>query len=530
MAVLCAADTGGAGAAAMRMHQALVHHSACDSRMYVLRKRTTDPSISVLPVANGDTGPLHAAPQDHVEQAWKAATESWKRVREQHPSSPPGMEQFSPLGSVVPLERIAELGDADIIHLHWVAGMLDEQSARKAFHGKPVVWTLHDLNPLTGGCHYSAGCDRFTRQCGACPLLGSQQENDLSRRMWEAKKRLYGGLDLHIVVLNRWMEAVVRNSSLLGEFPVHRIPNSVPLDVFQPGDRGAVRNVMKLQPQDKLVLFGADAVGNLRKGFDLLKMALDALKKSPVHERIVLGVFGRLTPNTELPQGYRTLPLGSIDDPRQLAQVYSAADVFCLPSLEDNLPNTLLEAMACGTPSVAFGIGGIPDILDHRKTGYVAQPFEVEDFAKGIEWVVAREEGFAPICRSTAETRYAPQVQANALEQLYNDIAHIRQEFTVPSPVHTASTKQLDLEPEAELMANVDSDVIRSHLDQGRFDYAIMALLERLDQHRTDPQLWALGEEICRRSDEWVNDRTLGLHLFLVAALGVIAVEAGEDA
>ncbi|MEY2941073.1 MAG: glycosyltransferase [Aquirufa sp.] len=264
---------------------------------------------------------------------------------------------------------------ADIVHLHWVNfGFLSVGDiAQLTRLNKPVFWTLHDMWAFTGGCHHSGACEHFQQSCGDCKFLKNPNPNDLSHRMWEAKKTGFASKNLHIITCSDWLGNRAKQSSILGGHSVKTIPNAIDTEFFSPS-----ANSLGLDPSKKYVLFVAMRVNAPAKGFHLLKEALQFLDASTT-ELLIVG--GEVT--EELP--LKAHNFGQVSDPAKMRDIYAAADVFVTPSLEENLPNTIMEAMACGTACVGFEVGGIPEMIEHEKTGYVAKAFDQADLAKGIK-------------------------------------------------------------------------------------------------------------------------------------------------
>lgn len=265
---------------------------------------------------------------------------------------------------------------ADIVHLHWVNfGFLSVSDiAQLTRLNKPVFWTLHDMWAFTGGCHHSGTCEHFQQSCGDCKFLKNPNPTDLSHRMWEAKKTGFAEKNLHIITCSDWLGNRARQSSILGDHTIKTIPNAIDTEFFSPNATS-----LGLDPNKKYVLFVAMRVNAPAKGFHLLKEALQYLD-STTTELLIVG--GEMT--EELP--LKAHNFGQVSDPAKMSDIYAAADVFVTPSLEENLPNTIMEAMACGTACVGFEVGGIPEMIEHEVTGYVAQAFDPKDLAKGIQW------------------------------------------------------------------------------------------------------------------------------------------------
>ncbi|NMG06334.1 glycosyltransferase family 4 protein [Brasilonema sp. UFV-L1] len=320
--------------------------------------------------------------------------------------------------------KIAQLAP-DIINLHWVsAGYLQIETIAK--FNKPIVWTFHDMWAFTGGCHYNQDCDRYTASCGACPQLGSSKNWDLSRWVWQRKAKAWKNLNLTIVTPSSWLAQCVKVSSLLKERRVEVIPYGLDTQKYRPINKQVARSLLNL-PQDKeLLLFGAlQATSDKRKGFHLLQPALHKLNESGWKDRLELVVFGSSKAESSTNFGFKSHYLGVLSDDLSLALAYSAADVFIAPSVQDNLPNTVLEAIACGTPCVAFDIGGMPDMIEHQKNGYLAQPYKIEDLAGGIAWVLENKERHQKLsyrAREKAEQEFTLEIQARRYLSLFKSL------------------------------------------------------------------------------------------------------------
>jgi glycosyltransferase involved in cell wall biosynthesis len=339
---------------------------------------------------------------------------------------------FSPalLPDSVPAE-VAEL-NPDIVHLHWIcAGFLQVETLAR--FGKPLVWTLHDSWAFTGGCHVPFDCKRYREKCGACPVLGSSRETDLSRRTWERKERAWRNLDLTVVAPSRWLAECARSSSLFRDVRVEVIPNGLDTGLFQPFNKEECRDQLGLPKDKRIILFGAvRGTTDPNKGFHLLKPALQALGKgSPDTLALIFGDSGCV----EMPDlGMPVVSRGIVHDDRTLADIYSAADVFVAPSMLENLPNTLMEAMACGTPCVAFHQGGMPDLIDHEVSGYLAQPYDTEDLARGIARVLEDVERHAELsskARKKVEAEFSLDRVADRYIALYRELLEKRQSLMI---------------------------------------------------------------------------------------------------
>lgn len=299
---------------------------------------------------------------------------------------------FSPAFLPEKLQSKVDLIKPDIVHLHWLGeGFLRLESLAR--FGRPLVWTLHDSWAFTGGCHIPFDCLNYREKCGFCPTLGSSCQSDLSRWVWRRKERVFRKLNLTVVTPSRWLADCARSSSLLERFRIEVIPNGLDLERFKPIDKSLARQIIGLPQDKKIILFGAmSSTSDKNKGFHLLQPALQKLVAKGWKENVELLVFGSTEPANAPDFGLRTHYLGRLHDDTSIALLYSAADLFVAPSIQENLPNTVMEAMACGTPCVAFNIGGMPDLIEHEKSGYLARPFEPDALAEGIAWGLEDEE------------------------------------------------------------------------------------------------------------------------------------------
>jgi glycosyltransferase involved in cell wall biosynthesis len=287
------------------------------------------------------------------------------------------------------LSQLAWLRGYDVLNLHWVQFFLNPESIGRLIGlGRPVVMTLHDMAGFTGGCHYSAGCKGYAANCTPCPQL-NEDVCELPRALLAAKRQIFARPNVVAVTPSRWLADAAAQSQVFAPGAVHPLWNSIETDLFRPGDRQAIRAGFGIAPEVRTILFGANNNGERRKGFHHLMAAFRRLQLAPEFAelakagRLKILIFGQATPEIE-EQGLPVLDLGFITEDRRLAEAYNAADLVVLPSLDDNQPNILLEAMACGTPVVAFAVGGVPEVIRDGENGRLVPPFDTARFARAI--------------------------------------------------------------------------------------------------------------------------------------------------
>lgn len=406
---------GGAALSAYRLHRGLLRIGQ-DSSMLVKIQLSQDPTVRefVLPMDLARRG-----------RRWARRRAIVRSARPYVKSRPSGFELFSedrtPYGGAV----LDQVPPCEVMNLHWVAAYLDyEQFMQAASRRAVIVWTLHDMNAVTGGCHYDLGCGRFAQRCGACPQLGSEDPNDLAGQVWDRKRAIFERFDprkLCVVTPSRWLGQVVKQSPIFSRFRVETIPYGVNLDDFAPRDRAAARDVLGIPQDVHVILFLAEMVDNRRKGFSLLEEAFSGCSR--VVDRLWLLSVGHNPPR--LKADISGSHLDYVGNDRVLSLAYSAADLFVIPSLQDNLPNTVLEAMACGTPVIGFDVGGIREMVRPGVTGALVEPGDVGGLCDAMGALLkdsATRHRMSQQARAIALTDYPLLTQARRYAELYREL------------------------------------------------------------------------------------------------------------
>ena len=384
--------------------------------MLVASRRTDDPRVTEIVRSR--------RLEDRVRRfAWRHIL---RKSAARYASSRPDVTRlFFDDRSELGADLMRQLPPCDIFNLHVIYGFVDFRSFFRAVPRRtPLVWTLRDPIPFTGGCHYYGPCRRFNDRCGVCPELGSGNENDLSRAIWQRKRAAYSSIPegrLHLVAPSRWLAGEARQSTLLGRFPVSVIPNGLDTEVFSPRDLMMARAALDIPRDTRVVLFVAASVRDPRKGFTMLAEALAPLPSDAGIHLVSVGRDG-FSPNIPLP----TLSLGYIENDRILSLAYSAADLYVTPTLDDNLPHTAMESLSCGTPVVGFEVGGVPDMVRNGVSGFVVPKGDTVALRQAILRVLdnptLRAE-LAANARRIAVEEYGLMTLARRYLELYTSVA-----------------------------------------------------------------------------------------------------------
>lgn len=405
---------GGAAIAALRIHSAQLK-LGIDSKLLVQSKHTKDSSVISLV----------QTPFDKIKRYIRVFLDklTFKTL------SITERDRFTFPNFGINVSNNDIVKEADIINLHWInEGFLSLKSiSLLAALKKPVVFTLHDMWAITGGCHYNNGCEKFLDNCGNCPSLRFRKEYDYSRKIYSTKSTAYKELNFRVVTPSNWLNSEAKKSSLFHNKKIRTIPNPINTEIFKPDEKLNSCEKLNLPLDKSLILFGAMDLTNERKGIKYLISALEIISKyqSEYLENtniVILGSSGEVD-LSKIPYGVHLL--GKITNENKLVNCYNAADIYVAPSLQDNLPNTVIESLSCGTPVVAFNTAGMPDMIEHLKNGYLAELKSSEDLAAGIVALLSdpglrlkmREK-----CRNDALEKFNETTIVNQYSTFYNEL------------------------------------------------------------------------------------------------------------
>lgn len=404
-------DTGGAAIAAKRLHTALLKNGVNSQMLFSVITDSSVPNSFELKASKKTGVPSLVY---RISRKMGGARTYWETCNSILEGRATHNDLFSLPYSDFDFTQTEVFRKADIIHLHWVPSILDHSFFSK--FQKPIVWTLHDMNAFTGGCHYSAGCLKYRTDCGTCPQLEGTKNQELAKTFLQYKYRHLKPESLHLVTLSDWMDTKVKESSLMGLCKSTKIYNSLDIKLFKPLDKIYARKVLNIDKDAKVVLFVSERVENYRKGFDLLMEAIQSVKEDFLFCSI--GDSGKIDTALE-----NVKHLGKLTDAYALVLAYNAADVLVVPSREDNLPNVMLEALCCGTPVIAFQNGGMQEIIRNDFNGLLVGSQDAKDLANAIVSFFQKIGSFqAASISEKAWELFAPEKQAKAHIELYTTL------------------------------------------------------------------------------------------------------------
>ena len=397
---------GGSARSAMNLHRSL-RSMGVGSRMYVARKGGDDPDVAEL---------VRHRSLQLIERATGMIVDA---VGFQY--------VFYPSSWWLRMDRWFRA--ADVIQLYNIhGGFFSLHALPWLSRAKPIVWRLSDMWPLTGHCAYSYSCDRWLTGCGRCPLLTEYPalRFDTTHLMWRLKKSAYRSSELIVVAPSRWIAGLAAKSPLLRHVPIHRIANGIDATTFFPSNKKEARRALGLKAETPVVLFVAGSLSEPRKGAAFVFEALSRLGQGrAMKPLLLLAGGGRLADESSVSVKY----LGFERDESMLRLAYSAADVMVLPATAENLPNAILESMACETPVVAFDVGGVSDAVIHLETGYLAKAQDIDDLCAGVALILDNPERCETMGRKGAQLvaqEFELTTQTRRVVQLYDEIIQER--------------------------------------------------------------------------------------------------------
>ena len=408
--------TGGAAIACYRLMDAL-NANGVETKMLVRDKQTDNPNVVSINT-----------------NSWKKSINKWHFLWERliiflhNGFSKQNLFRVSIANTGNDISQHPLVKEADIVHLHWInQGFLSLKGIEKlAQLNKPVVWTMHDMWPCTGICHHSRNCDNFQTFCQNCfYLMNGRKHKDLAYCTFQTKLSKLNNKEIHYITCSRWLRERALKSTLFAEKFCINIPNPINTTKYHPSSKITARKKLNLPVNNtKLILFGAAKITDERKGIQYMIKSCEFLYNSGSLANISLVVFGVQADVVKGTIPFNVYPLNYLSCTEDIINLYNAVDLYVTSSLDENLPNTIMEAMSCGIPCVGFSTGGIPEMIDHKENGYVANYMDAEDLANGIRWVLedADYEQLSQNARKKVEEYYSEAVVAKQYKELYQQL------------------------------------------------------------------------------------------------------------
>jgi glycosyltransferase involved in cell wall biosynthesis len=407
-------NNGGAARATYRLHNGL-NQKGIESRMFVRDKYFDSDSVIRYKFPSGSKRLEYRLRKYFIENDFKQYLS--KRPR--------GCEVFSDDRSPLKPGFKEQLPETDIYHLHWISGLVDLQDFFNKIM-KPVVWTLHDMFPFTGGCHYNSGCENYRQKCHHCPQLGSKTEKDLSYKIWLRKLKAISNFKSSIIIRadSVWLADEARKSYLFKDMDIEPIHYGIETDEFVPSEKTACRRALNIPLSSRVIVFGAPGIDNPRKGFFQLTEALKQVHKKFSNLLLLSFGAGKMPFTPEIPN----LHLGHVANNHILSLIYNCGDVFVIPSLQEAFGQTSLEAMSCKIPVVGFDTGGIPDMISNGITGFLAETGNISRLAEAIKEVLSLGKSdylkMGENCRQKVLAEFTISHQAEEYNKVYKQMLH----------------------------------------------------------------------------------------------------------
>ncbi len=414
-------DTGGAAKACIRLHEGLLDKEIDSTLLFKAKQKNISNSAEFKKLLTKKTKiqriklKIYRILKELKITRPKSTKKQFTKA-ERHPN----LEMFSFPNSSFDITDSKYYKEADIINLHWVAEFLDYETFFKK-NTKPVIWTLHDMNPFSGGEHFTEEYLGINKKGLPIRRVVAENEKEIFLKNIELKLHALKGVsNLHIVVLCNWMKNEVKKNIIFKDYPIHLIPNGINTNIFKPREKAFSREILNIPQDKKVILFVSDSLNNNRKGFAFLVKAFEKLKI----DDIFLCAIGK---KNNLKHNYdNVLELGSIHDERLMSVAYSAADVFVIPSIMDNLPNTVLESIMCGTPVVGFPVGGIKDMIEEGVNGLLTKDISVASLVETLKFYISTSDNFNALeIRKRALEKYSQNEQALNYIHLFESVKTI---------------------------------------------------------------------------------------------------------
>lgn len=399
---------GGAAQATYKLHKGLLH-SGIDSKLYVKY---------ISQIRNQEVYEL-SRKDGIVNKTFLPRLRSYQKKQllnqyELKPHAPFSWNKYLPDYSL----QEEFIQQADIIGLYWIGEFLKPENLSKI--KQPIVWRLSDIWPFSGGCHYPSDCVGYQKTCGNCPVLQSKVSNDESNTLLKRKQKAFENLNITIAAPSNWIAKLAASSTLFKDKRIEVIKTGVDENHFKPLSQSEMRKAFSIDEKANLILFGADSATDPRKGIRHLIDALKILQKSNT-KNLELGIFGRNYDPEFDTLGFPVRYFGYISE-LYLPVLYNCADIFVVPSIEENLPNTALEAMSCQIPVCGFNIGGMSDLIQHRQNGMLAEVASPESLAQNILYALDNKEQLGINARNTIRKEFTQASQTSAYIKLYNTL------------------------------------------------------------------------------------------------------------
>jgi glycosyltransferase involved in cell wall biosynthesis len=408
-------DRGGAGSACLRLHHALLKNGI-DSTLLTLNKTRQDIKNHLcyeeLNISN------YRLLSTKLRHNFKKLilSKKLKSINQLKNKASLETDYFSSIQTQYRIEKWSNIESFDVIHLHWVSDFVNWKTFFNSPNIKNIVWTLHDLNPFTGGYHYSNGYQGYIEYDHSPPFLKESIAPNYAYKQLIEKIKILKNKRLIIVPLSNWLMNCSKKSTLFKHYSHYLIPNSVDTDIFKPKNQNQARKILGLPETTKIILFVSDNIKKKRKGFEYL---LKALRMMDTKSVTLCCVGNNMESNDNL------YSFGHIDDETQMSLIYNAADIFVLPTIEDNLPNVVVESLCCGTPVIGFKIGGMTDMIQSGINGILCDEINSQSLSDNIDFYFKNKSEYNKLeIAQNAHNLYNFNTQANSFTKLYSLISN----------------------------------------------------------------------------------------------------------